>query len=140
MTQRTRQHQAAVRSPGTGTPWTVLGPGCLIQGDLILSGDVIVHGRIEGAIFTDGEVRIAALGSVEGGIHAPRVVVEGTCRGRVEGMEEVELKAGSVVHADVEAPVLTIDEGARFFGVHRLGDPPAGPRVLPYENRDPGHA
>jgi cytoskeletal protein CcmA (bactofilin family) len=140
MSNRTRHRQGAVQSPGTGTAWTVLGPGSLVQGDLILSGDVIIHGRVEGAVFTDGEVRIAALGSVEGGVHAPRVVVEGTCRGRVEGTEEVMLRAGSVVHADVEAAVLTIDEGARFFGVHRLGDPPAGPRVLPYENRDPGHA
>ncbi len=140
MQNRAPRRQAAVQSPGSGTAWTVLGPGCLIQGDLILSGDVIIHGRVEGAVFTDGEVRIAALGSVEGGVHAPRVVVEGTCRGRVEGSEEVILAAGSMVHADVEAEVLTIEDGARFFGLHRVGNPPEGLRILPYENRDPGHA
>ena len=123
-----------------GADWTVLGPGSLVQGDMSLTGDVVIHGRLEGTLFADGEVLVAAEATVEGGIHARRVMVEGSCRGRIEGIEEVVLRPGSVVHADIDAGILTIDDHARFFGDCRVGDARPAPRVLSFENRKPGHA
>ncbi len=140
MTPTSRHHRPADRLLVQGAAWTVLGPGGVVRGELCLTGDVIVHARIEGTLFTDGEVRVAGDGSVEGGIRARRVRVAGRCRGRIQAFEEIILEDGAVVHADLEARVLTIDDGARFFGDSRLGDAPASPHVVTYEGRDPGHA
>ncbi len=135
-----RRNRPATGALFQGADWTVLGPGSLIQGDVSLVGDVVVHGRLEGTLFSDGEVLIAADAMVEGGIHARRVTVEGSCRGRIEGTEEVLLRPGSVVHADIDAGILTIDDRARFFGDCRVGDARPSPRVMSFENREPGHA
>jgi len=122
MTQSPRQRTDRQISPGA--PWTLIGPGCLVRGDLILTGNVIIHGRVEGTLFTDGELRVAPEGQIEGGAHARRIVVEGSCRGRVEALESVFLAAGSVVHAQVTAPLVDVDDGARFFN-HEFRPPTA---------------
>lgn len=127
--------------PSTMGAWSLLGPGCLCRGDLVLSGDVEIHGRLEGMLFTDGAVWIAADGSVEGGVHAVRIVVEGLCRGRLEGLESVVLRSGSVARCDVETQQLVVEDGARFSGDHSAARPGSGsPRTALFRDAAPGNA
>lgn len=121
------------------SPWTLIGPGSVIHGELLMSGNVLIHGRVEGIVFTDGEVRVAPDGTVEGGIHARAVVVEGLCEGRLEATGEARLMPGSVVRGDIEARILTVQDGARFLGKWLRRDGDAGLKVHPYQN-PPGHA
>jgi cytoskeletal protein CcmA (bactofilin family) len=116
-----------------------VGPGSVIHGEMLMSGNVVIHGRIEGTIFTDGEVQVAGEGVVDGGVHARRVVVEGRCEGRLEANEEVVLRPGSVMRGDIEAGILTVDDGARFLGNWIRGRGDSGPKILSYKD-SPGHA
>lgn len=120
-------------------PWTLVGPGSVIHGELLMSGNVIVHGRVEGIVFADGEVVVAEGGAVDGGVHARRVTVEGSCEGRVEATEEVIVRRGAVVRGDIEARILTVDPDARFLGKWIRSDKQANLKILPYE-KTPGHA
>ena len=139
MTQRSRRAGTGPESFPSDAPWTLVGPGSVIHGELLMSGNVLVHGRIEGVLFTDGEVRVAPGGSVDGGIHARRIVIEGSCVGRLEAAIEIQLGPGAVVRGDLEARYLTIEDGARFIGDWKKGDAEPTPRSRPYEN-SPGHA
>lgn len=119
--------------------WTLLGPGTVIQGDLLLTGDVFVHGRIEGTLYTDGTVTVAEGGSIEGGVRASRIVVEGACFGILEGTGSVELRPGCLVQAEIETPALGVAEGARFHG-HRLPPEQARRKPHPFQLLPPGQA
>lgn len=140
MKPRRKQNRSDNHALFRDVSWTVLGPGSFVEGELHLAGDVIVHGRIEGTLIAEGEVRVADGASVEGGIQARRVVVEGTCRGHIEGEGEVVLRADCLVRADIDARVLTIDDRARFFGDCRVGDARGNLAVISYQKRAPGHA
>jgi len=120
----------------------MLGPGSLVKGDLLFSGDVILHGRLEGTLFTDGGVLVAPGAAVDGGIHARRVIVAGICRGSLEATEQVVIRSGALVQADVETEALLVEDGARFFGHRRspLEGPGAGIRVTPYLEAAAGNA
>jgi cytoskeletal protein CcmA (bactofilin family) len=112
----------------------------MIQGDLIFAGDVVIHGRLEGTLYTDGHVRIEEGGSVDGGIRARTIEVWGIARGRLEAPGRVVLHSGSLVQAEVDTPVLDVEDGARFYGRH---DPDRGrnlPKVQSYRVPDPGRA
>lgn len=137
MARRTKSPAQAL-SPGA--PWTLIGPGSAVHGELLMAGNVIVHGRIEGILFTDGEVRVAFEGLLEGGIHARRILVEGSCEGRLEATEEVRLLPGAIVRGDIEAKILLVEEGARFLGNWIRSGGPGGPRVLAAEPPTPGRA
>jgi cytoskeletal protein CcmA (bactofilin family) len=121
----------------TDATWTLLGPGSVVRGELLLAGEIVLHGRIEGTLYVDGEVLVAAGASVEGGIHARRIVIEGTCRGRIEGTREVVIKRGAVVSAEIHAGILLVEEGARVQEHQGSSEPP---RVLPWKRESPGNA
>jgi cytoskeletal protein CcmA (bactofilin family) len=116
-------------------PWTLIGPGSTIHGELLMVGNVLVHGRVEGVVFTDGEVLVAPGAWVEGGIHARRIVIEGALEGRLEAAEEAVLRRGAVVRGDIEAQILTMDDGARFIGNWIRTEHRTGLRILPTESR-----
>jgi len=126
-------------SPLKGSPWTCLGPGSLVKGDLLMAGNVLVYGRVEGIIFTDGDVWVAPEGEVYGGVQARRVIVEGQCHGRIEGLEAASLRAGSLVYAEVITPTLMVDPQARY-----IQDYPQQATIRPdlytYQNRSDGKA
>lgn len=135
MSRRIRKaHEAPDR------PWTLIGPGGLLHGDLLVGGDVIVHGRVEGTIFTDGEVRIAHGGAVVGGIHAVRVLVEGLCEGRIEAVENTVIRSGALVRGEIASPALTVEPGARYIGDWLQAESPQGPKIRSYMDSSPGQA
>lgn len=117
-----------------GVPWTLIGPGSSVHGELLMTGNVLVHGRVEGVVFTDGLVQVAPGAWVEGGIHARRILVEGAVEGRLEAAEEIVLRWGSVVRGDIQAPILSVDDGARFLGDWIRAGQRTGWRILPSEN------
>lgn len=116
-------------------PWTLIGPGSTIHGELLMVGNVLIHGRVEGVVFTDGEVVVATGAWVEGGIHARRIVIEGALEGRIEAAEEARLRRGAVVRGDIEAHILTVDDGARFIGNWIRTEHGTGLRILASETR-----
>ncbi len=119
--------------------WTLLGPGSVVRGDLLLTGDVLIHGRVEGLVVTDGTVHIDAEGSMEGGLRARRVIVEGTCRGRIEATESIRIHPRAYVQAEVHTETLIVDPGARFFG-ERSGPDRRDPKAQSYQDGQPGQA
>ena len=125
---------------GNGVPWTSIGPGSLVKGDLLMAGNVMIYGRVEGLVFTDGEVWVCTDGHVEGGIHASRVTVEGRCHGRIEAHHRVELKPGSEVHAEIATPQLDVQGGARHLGRHLHSARKPGPEAKQYRGRSLGNA
>ena len=125
----------APESISRDAPWTLIGPGSTVHGELLMAGNVLIHGRVEGVVFTDGEVLVARGAWVEGGIHARRIVIEGALEGRLEAAEECWLRRGSVLRGDIEAHILTVDDGARFIGNWIRTEHRTGLRIFASENR-----
>ena len=93
-----------------------LDQGSTIKGDLHFEDTFRVEGRVEGRIVSAGILVVGDKGEVEGEIAVGRVLVKGRVGGRITVTERVELAAGCRVEADIEAPVLVIEEGAHFQG------------------------
>ncbi|WP_425501319.1 bactofilin family protein [Pseudoxanthomonas daejeonensis] len=111
---------------------TLIGPDVVIRGDLEFSGGLYVEGRIVGKI-TAAEGRPASLvlaeqGSVEGEIHAPVVIINGTLAGDVHASERIELAQKARVEGNVHYTVVEMSAGAQLTG--RLVHVQAQARVL----------
>jgi len=112
---------------------TLIGPDVVIRGDMEFSGGLYVEGRIVGRI-TAIEGRPASLvlaeqGSVEGEIHAPVVIINGTLTGDVHASERIELAQKARVEGNVHYTVVEMSAGAQLTG--RLVHVQAQARVLP---------
>lgn len=93
-----------------------IGPGIIVNGRLTGNSPVTVSGRVEGSVALDNELIILQNGIVVADVEANIVSIHGTLDGTVVARDTVRLCAGCVVTGDVRAPMVIVEEGARFKG------------------------
>jgi cytoskeletal protein CcmA (bactofilin family) len=95
-----------------------IGQSISIKGEVTGSEDLIVHGRVEGAIRLPGNtVTVAGEGRVQADIEALVIRVEGEVSGNLSATELIHLERASYVKGDVTAPRVCIQEGAKLRGL-----------------------
>lgn len=95
---------------------SVLGGGMTVTGDVTGEGELRIEGRVEGSVKTNGRVIIEPSGQVEGGVEAGEVVASGKVSGKISAKSAIRLKKGCKVEADVQAPVVELEEGGVLNG------------------------
>jgi len=104
------------RFAGTATGRPTLLNDVEIQGSIHCSSEFFFDGRIEGAIFSNSTLTLGENAEVRGEIRARIVILLGTVHGNITAKERCELREHSVLHGDLEAARLVIEEGATFVG------------------------
>ncbi len=77
---------------------------------------VTVAGTVLGPVSADDQVIVRKGGRVEGDVEAREVVLNGEVHGSVDARERLEIQASAVVHGDLHAPRLMVQEGAVVDG------------------------
>jgi cytoskeletal protein CcmA (bactofilin family) len=90
--------------------------GSEIEGKYTFSGVVLLNGKFKGEIVSSDTLIIGEKGVIHATIRAGTVVIRGEVVGGVQANERVEMKQSARVYADVEAPVVLIEEGGLFEG------------------------
>lgn len=121
-TQPSRSGASAVSAPveaqnGAGPALSVIGPSLVFKGKLSAQEDLLIQGRIEGAIEHGGaNLTIGAHGDLKADIVARKVIIQGTVRGDVRASEAIVLEASARVHGNLFSPRVALKDGARFLG------------------------
>lgn len=92
------------------------GPQVAFNGRLQFDGTLRIDGRLEGQIHTTGTLEVGESGELRGLITVGTLINGGRIAGTVVAMDRVRLLASSVLVGTVQAPLLAIEEGARFQG------------------------
>ena len=87
-----------------------------VSGKLIFTEPVRIEGRFRGDVSAQDLLVLTEGSTVEGKVHATRLVVMGELRGDVSGSKRVVLGRRARVIGNIEAESLTICEGAQFEG------------------------
>jgi len=126
---------AAASVPTTSAPQRPVGPSrnvlssdVEIKGTVKFTNDLVVDGRIEGEIQSDGNLTVGENARLKAEIKTGTVVVYGKVHGNIVASDRVELKASAEVVGDIKAKTLSIEPGAIFVGKSAVGTPstPAG--------------
>lgn len=95
-----------------------IGKTLQFDGNIKGDEDLIVNGIVEGTITVNkASVTVAKGGLVRGDIFANKILVEGEVRGEMRGSEVVEISPSGVVHGDVRAPRVMLQDGCQFKGL-----------------------
>lgn len=97
-----------------------------IKGKLRFASDLIIDGRIEGEVNSEGDLTVGENASIVGDIKTRTVVVFGKVEGNITVTDRCELKQNATLHGDVVAGKLAIEEGATFMGTSTVGVPKSG--------------
>jgi cytoskeletal protein CcmA (bactofilin family) len=94
----------------------VIGRGITIKGNLSGAEDLVVEGGVEGHIALKNELTIMETGVIDADISTQALLVHGRVSGNIEADDLVSLSADAQVVADIRAPRVVIEDGARFRG------------------------
>lgn len=116
------------RATGAGTD-AFLGKGSQITGKVVLSGTGRIEGKVEGEIAAQDTLVIGESAVVNAQVSGETIVVHGRVTGDVTARQKLELRAGSKVTGNINAPRLIVEEGAVFEGQCKMGAADATARL-----------
>ncbi len=114
--------QAAPRSTA-GATRNVLSTDVEIKGIVKFDSDLVVDGKIEGEINSDGNLTIGENARIRAEIKTATIVVYGKVHGNLTATDRIELKASAEVVGDIKTKTLSIEAGAIFVGKSTVGTP-----------------
>ena len=121
----------------------VLSSDVEIKGTVKFTNDLVVDGKIEGEITSDGNLTVGENARIKAEIRTATVIVYGKVHGNLTATERVELKASAEVVGDIKAKTLSIEAGAIFVGKSTVGTPAQAPAsaksTAPSEASKPGN-
>jgi cytoskeletal protein CcmA (bactofilin family) len=109
--------------PSAGATRNVLSTDVEIKGTVKFTNDLVVDGKIEGEIASDGNLTVGENARIKAEIKTATVVVYGKVHGNINATDRVELKASAEVVGDIKAKTLSIEAGAIFVGKSTVGTP-----------------
>lgn len=87
-----------------------------IKGSIKFTNELIIDGKVEGEINSQGVLTVGENAEIRGEIKTKSVTVLGKVHGNITVDERCELKARAVLQGDLKAARLVIEEGATFVG------------------------
>ena len=120
--------QAPLSRPPSGASRNILSSDVEIKGTVKFTNDLIIDGKIEGEISSDGSLTVGENARLKAEIKTATVVVYGKVHGNITALERVELKSSAEVIGDIKAKTLSIEAGAIFVGKSTVGTPAQAPQ------------
>jgi cytoskeletal protein CcmA (bactofilin family) len=87
-----------------------------IKGSIKFQKELLIDGKVEGEINSEGVLTIGENADIRGEIKTKSITVFGKVQGNITVTERCELKSKCVLQGDLKAARLIIEEGATFIG------------------------
>jgi cytoskeletal protein CcmA (bactofilin family) len=107
---------------------SLVGAGTTIEGKIKTDGSIRIDGKLVGEVVAKANAAIGLTGIVEGSVVAKSISVAGKIQGNATAADKLTLEAKSVMHGDIRAARLVVDEGAMFDGECAMTTPASDSR------------
>ncbi len=97
-----------------------------IKGSIKFQKELLIDGKVEGEINSDGVLTIGENADIRGEIKTKSITVFGKVQGNITVGERCELKSRCTLQGDLKAARLVIEEGATFIGKSEVTSAGAG--------------
>jgi cytoskeletal protein CcmA (bactofilin family) len=87
-----------------------------IKGTIKFQKELLIDGKVEGEINSEGVLTIGENADIRGEIKTKSITVYGKVQGNITVSERCELKSKCTLQGDLKAARLIIEEGATFVG------------------------
>ena len=87
-----------------------------IKGSIKFQKELLIDGKVEGEINSEGVLTIGENADIRGEIKTKAIIVFGKVQGNITVSERCELKSKCTLQGDLKAARLVIEEGATFIG------------------------
>jgi cytoskeletal protein CcmA (bactofilin family) len=109
-----------------GGETSFFGAKLMVKGKVSGGGNLIVMGKLEGEFDLNGELVVAASALVNGEAKTVSVTVSGGFSGSLTAKQRIQLEKGAVVSGRLQAPNLSVADGAVLNGEIEMKQPSEG--------------
>jgi cytoskeletal protein CcmA (bactofilin family) len=103
--------------PAGSRTTTVLTSDCEFKGALAFSGELELHGRLEGTIESEGgALNIGEQAMIKAEIRVNDVFISGKVQGNIYATGRIEIRGKAEVYGDLYSNRLAMDDGVVFVG------------------------
>lgn len=95
---------------------TIIGKDTIVTGNINLTGNILVYGKINGDISTNGTITLATTAQIHGQLTGEDLNIGGTVEGNVQALDKFILGEKATLNGDIKAAKIVIEDGARFEG------------------------
>ena len=95
---------------------TILGKGCVLNGDFNADGSARTDGTVNGNVVVRGTLILGVGGKINGDLQTAGALIGGEVIGNIDAPEKLEISSGARVFGDVKTKIIVIDEHAIFQG------------------------
>lgn len=113
----------AAAAPRPSATRNILSSDVEIKGAVKFTNDLVVDGKIEGEIQSNGNLTVGENARIKAEIKTATVVVYGKVHGNIIAADRVDLKSTAEVIGDIKAKTLSVEPGAVFVGKSIVGAP-----------------
>lgn len=100
---------------------TIVGSSVKLEGDLISSGNISIHGDVVGKVHTEKDVLIGDTATVKADLKGDNVTVAGRVEGNIKADGKLNITENGKVFGDVVVSSISINDGAMFSGHCQMG-------------------
>ena len=101
---------------------SILGADLEINGNINISGDLLVYGKVNGNITSSGSVNTSEGSVIKGNITSENVNISGEIHGDLIVNQKVSLNSNAVLIGNLKSSILIIEEGAQFDGISNMNN------------------
>jgi cytoskeletal protein CcmA (bactofilin family) len=113
-----------------GSELNLIAAGTVFEGKLRTPGSIRIDGKIVGEVTATQSVSIGNSGDIDGNVSAKNITIGGKIKGTVVAQEKLVFESKAIVHGDIRAAKLVIDEGALFDGKCMMSEEKKTPNLM----------
>ena len=106
---------------GLGNLTAFIDQGSEFEGKLSFKDTVRIDGTFSGEISSDNTLIVGESGQIMATINSVCVVISGLVEGDIHAAEQIVLHKTAVVNGNLNAPAISMEEGAQLNGAVRMG-------------------
>ncbi len=95
---------------------TIVGPGTVINGEILSQGTVHIEGTMQGRVECEDTIVVQQSGQVQADLIAGQIIISGSVEGNIFAHERLEITNQGKVVGNITAPRISIADGVTFEG------------------------
>lgn len=95
---------------------TIIGESVVVEGEFNGRGNVVIEGKLNGNLTTDGHVLVGDKSEINADLHAGSAFISGKVIGNIKVTESLDVAKTADIKGDIEAKSIAMESGCRING------------------------
>ena len=111
---------------------TIIGESVIVEGEFNGHGNVIIEGKLNGNIKTDGHILIGDKAEIKANIESDSAFISGKLNGNIKVNNSIDIAKTAAIKGDIEAGSVAIEAGSKINGNIKMN---GGTKEIKEENK-----